>query len=290
MNNLFFDFSWNQNLRALLPDAAFFFRYITEFGSTLIYMGVFFILFWGVNKDFAKKLLLIYISSNFINYYAKSIIGNSRPDQSHWLLIDASHLSTPSGHAMSSTVVWGYLGVKVKNLVNLLVCVIVIILVGLSRMYLGVHWFGDVLTGWCFGVIVISGTEIIEQSESKLWRKYQLSIYIGISVFGFIALIFTEMINISSYSFGTVGGQFIGIGVGFFLENKYVNFNIEHEKKGKWKIIMRVFIGILIVAILYLGLYLIVDADIFWQVSLQYIIVFIVGICLWPYIFKKVNL
>jgi len=290
LNSIFFQFFWNQELRNILPNFEFFFRYITELGGTLIYLGIFFTLFWGINKKFAKNLILIYISSNFVNFYAKTFIGNPRPDQSNWILISASHLSTPSGHAMSSTVVWGYLGIKMKNIVNLIVSVIIIILVSLSRMYLGVHWLGDILTGWLFGLIILSLANIIEHSEIKLGKNNDFNINIILIIIGFVALILTEIFKISSYNFGTVGGQFIGIGIGFILEQKFVDFNIDLENKKKWKIIIRIFIGILIIAILYLGLYLVIDSDIFWQVALQYIIVFLVGIFLWPYLFKKSNL
>lgn len=288
LNDFFFDFFWNQELRAFLPNLEFFFRYITEFGSTLIYMGIFFTLFWAIDKNLAKKLIFIYISSNFINYYAKSIIGNSRPDQTEWILISASHLSTPSGHAMSSMVVWGYLGVKLRNILSLILSIIIIILVGLSRMYLGVHWFGDILTGWLFGLIIISGASLFEQF--KIEQDKIFKIYLLIAFFGFIALIFTEFINIANYNFGTVGGQFIGVGIGLALEHKYISFQTNIEENKTWKIIVRIFIGILLVSILFLALYLIIDSDIFWQVSLHYIIVYIVGIFIWPFIFQRINL
>ncbi|MFO7797804.1 MAG: phosphatase PAP2 family protein [Promethearchaeati archaeon] len=290
LNSIFFQFFWNQELRNLLPNFEFFFRYITELGGTLIYLGIFFTLFWGINKKLARNLILIYISSNFVNFYAKAFIGNPRPDQSNWILIEASHLSTPSGHAMSSTVVWGYVGVKMKNILTLTISLLIIFLVSLSRMYLGVHWLGDILTGWLFGLIVLLLANIIEHSEIKLGKNKNFNINIFLIVFGFIALILTELFNISSYNFGTVGGQFIGIGIGFILEQKFVNFDIELEKMKSWKIITRIFIGIVIVAIIYLGLYLVIDSDIFWQVTLQYILVFLVGIFLWPFIFQKLNL
>ncbi|MFX1534734.1 MAG: hypothetical protein ACFFDI_10970 [Promethearchaeota archaeon] len=81
-----------------MPGTEYFYRIITELGGSIFYFGVFFIIFWGINKKFAKSLFLVYVSSNFVNYYAKAIIANERPPQSEWLLIDASHLSTPSGH------------------------------------------------------------------------------------------------------------------------------------------------------------------------------------------------
>jgi membrane-associated phospholipid phosphatase len=124
-----FDFFWNQTLRDLLPGAEYFFRVITELGGTQFYFAIFFIIFWAVNKDSAKSLMLVYTTSNFVNYYAKSIISNDRPPQSEWILIGASHLSTPSGHAMSSTVYWGYGAMRLKKLLMCICSIAIIFLV-----------------------------------------------------------------------------------------------------------------------------------------------------------------
>lgn len=284
----FFDFAWNQALRDTLPESQYFFRYITEFGGTLIYLGIFFTIFWGINKNFAKSLLFIYVASNFANYYAKAIIAKDRPPESSWLLIGASHLSTPSGHAMSSTVFWGFSSMKIKRFEMWILSISIIILVGLSRLYLGVHWFGDVLTGWLFGLIILIIVLSLEDNIRTFIAKFNITyIYLGLAVLGLVVMILTEIFYESSYNFGTPGGQLIGLGLGFALEHKYVNFKIDHDPGERGKLILRVLIGILLISIIFLGLYLIIDSSVFWMSALQYIITLVIGIFVWPYIFKK---
>ena len=286
-----FQFSWNDLLRNLFPNSEYFFRYITELGGTLIYLAIFFIIFWGINKKIAKYLLIVYITSNIVNFYAKAIIANERPPESNWILIGASHLSTPSGHAMSSTVVWGYTSMKFKNMIMWVMSIILIILIGLSRIYLGVHWFGDVLTGWLFGVAILLIIWILEEPIRNFISKYNIStFYLILIIVGFVMMTLTEIFYELGYDFGTVGGQMIGFGLGFFLEEKYVNFSVNYEPGKKWKLIFRILLGILIIAVVYLVIYLLIDTEVFWMNAMHYIITLVIGIFVWPLIFDKAGL
>ena len=103
-------------------------------------------------------------------------------------------------------------------------------------------------------------------------------------------MIITDIIYQSSYNFGTPGGQIIGLGLGLALEHKYVNFETSYKPGEKWKIILRILIGILLVTVIYLVLYLIIDSDILWLNALHYIVTLVLGIFVWPLIFTKVGI
>lgn len=288
---MFFEFFWNDALRTILANSTYAFRFITELGGTLIYLAIFFTIYWGINKNFARNLLMVYVASNFINFYAKSLIGNERPPESNWYLISASHLSTPSGHAQSSSVFWGYTAIKSRRMAMWIISISIIILVGLSRIYLGVHWFGDVLTGWLFGIILLNIAWILELQIKTTERKYNKTIvYLSLALFGFIVMILTESFLQIDYNFGSPGGQMIGLGLGFAIEDRYVKFDVSKNIEKFWKIILRIFIGIVLIAIVYLMIYLLIDTDIYWMNAIHYIITLFLGIVIWPVIFKKLNL
>lgn len=88
----------------------------------------------------------------------KAVFGRERPDMAY-RVVEAVNASFPSGHAMLSAVVFLTLGVlaarfserrRVKVLA-ISAAVLLSLLVGASRVYLGVHWASDVLAGWSVG-------------------------------------------------------------------------------------------------------------------------------------------
>lgn len=74
-------------------------------------------------------------------------------------LVDVSTTSFPSGHALSAAAIYLTLGALVARVLpqprlkiyTISVAVLLTMVIGISRIYLGVHWPTDVLAGWCMG-------------------------------------------------------------------------------------------------------------------------------------------
>jgi undecaprenyl-diphosphatase len=88
----------------------------------------------------------------------KLAVDRPRPEiVSH--LAHVSTLSFPSGHAMMSAVTYLTLGLlaarflprRATKIYVLALAVVMTFLIGVSRLYLGVHWPSDVMAGWCAG-------------------------------------------------------------------------------------------------------------------------------------------
>lgn len=96
-----------------------------------------------------------------LNKLIKAAVQRPRPDDVVHLISEGG-FSFPSGHSITSMFVFGLLiflvrsNVRNKTAANVLTAVLSIpmILIGLSRIYLGVHYPTDVLAGWCLGIAV----------------------------------------------------------------------------------------------------------------------------------------
>jgi undecaprenyl-diphosphatase len=111
-----------------------------------------------------KRALALFIALSIsggwlISTVLKVAVGRPRPDiVPH--LVHVSDLSFPSGHAMLSAVTYLTLGAllargrPLASRIYLISCAILLtVLIGFSRIYLGVHYPSDVLGGWCAGTV-----------------------------------------------------------------------------------------------------------------------------------------
>lgn len=126
-------------------------KFITFFADPIwcILFSVLVIIFWKkIRKAFLINLILVFM----LNYILKLIFSRARPIDIN--IITETGYSFPSGHAMISLAIYGFLAYllwksyyKYKKIgVSLLV--LLIVLIGISRIYLGVHYTSDVIAGF----------------------------------------------------------------------------------------------------------------------------------------------
>lgn len=134
-------------------------KFITNFGGV-----IWLILFTIIVAIFLKnKLMKICVVLNLaisgmLNQILKHLVQRPRPTE--YRLIDESGYSFPSGHSMVSAAVYGFLiylifkNIKNKYLKWILIILLtnLILLIGISRIYLGVHYTSDVLAGFLISI------------------------------------------------------------------------------------------------------------------------------------------
>ncbi len=137
-------------------------RDITSLGSAsvLVLITTATIIYFLLVRRWATALLIFVAvaGGQVLSSLLKVGIDRPRPELVSHLVTETS-LSFPSGHAMLSAVTYLTLGSlaarflpgRVAKVYVLSLSVLVAVLVGVSRIYLGVHWPSDVLAGWCAG-------------------------------------------------------------------------------------------------------------------------------------------
>ncbi len=291
---MFFDPNYTLVLRELMPWAGALFSLITELGSDTFYIALILMGFWAFKKRESVIVGLVLITSLVLNYVLKLAIANPRPDPSYWYEdIEATNYSTPSGHAQNSATLFGWFGAKVKTWWMLTISIVLTILIGISRVYLGVHYLGDVLLGWGIGVVTVIVFLILERPiTDKLSSVKQDYLYGVLALLGLVLLILLSYVVAlpPGDDFGAIGGVMIGLAIGLALERRFVDFSVEPEGGKKWKLVVRVLIGLILVMVLLVGLKAIIPTEDVLLRAARYGLVTLVGIFVWPFIFKKLKL
>ena len=139
-----------------------FFRFITDFGYIQILLILLVIILIVFHKYRFAYILPIHVTISVIfNMILKNIFARPRPEMLR--LIDEVGFSFPSGHAMVTMVAYGYLIYVVHHYIQqkwlryslIAFLVFIIVSVGLSRIYLGVHYLTDVLAGYSISLFYL---------------------------------------------------------------------------------------------------------------------------------------
>lgn len=138
-------------------------RAITQLGAfeALIPITLLGMLVLALRREWrpAALLLGLTLSGRLLVELMKGWTGRLRPsDQAH--LVDVQSYSFPSGHSANAVLVWLTLALLLARgprarTAALAAAAALALLVGLSRIMLGVHWPSDVVAGWAFGLIWI---------------------------------------------------------------------------------------------------------------------------------------
>lgn len=110
------------------------------------------------HKTLAVAWLLIVIGGAAVNQGVKVMFGRARPSNPEAVVHERNN-SYPSGHSMGSAIGYGLLGYALvvpqrhrpRRIVAVNLMIVIVLAVGLSRIYLRAHWFSDVFAGWTLG-------------------------------------------------------------------------------------------------------------------------------------------
>ena len=256
------------------------FQLITILGEQTIIVVIMVSIYWSYDKVLGEYIVYSSLTGVLVNNSIKDIFKMQRPigeDGIRSLRVEtATGYSFPSGHTQQATTFYGTLFMYTKKKWLYILSIIVITLVGFSRMYLGVHYPKDVLFGVIFGVLTIIITNYLFKRINNKLLLYTITFIVFLP-----ALTFAR-----SSDFIKGLGTFLGFIIGVFIERRYVNFSVEGTRFNK---IVRVLLGILILMILITILKIVFPKILFFD-FIRYMIISIYGIGLYPALFKRLKL
>ncbi|MHA1147507.1 MAG: phosphatase PAP2 family protein [Promethearchaeota archaeon] len=285
------------------------FSVITFLGEAIflvILISIFFIVY---DKKFAKNLAFNLAFSVYLNSFIKELFQDPRPPGN----IDASEdygyvepgYGFPSGHTQTAATTWGYIAYEFKdksqpNLIPILFSGL-IFLIGISRVILGVHDLQDIVGGALIGIVFVLAfiylEPIISEKIDPLGMTVKLIIAISIPMGLFIigtllfptaglGLVKDAPLYADAGGFAQGCGAMLGVGVGYVLEEEYVNYQpaeLNARQKG-----INLIIGLLILFSVYFGLDMILEGHVVFR-FLRYTIVGFILISVVPILFNKIN-
>ena len=255
---------------------------ITALGTEAFYIPLVLLIFWWISEKQGLRLGILIVVSAWINGVVKELLQQPRPyhlEPSLGLAFESSY-GAPSGHAQMSICFWIFMAVwltgalKEKTLslnsqgekkpdpgkiLIWAVAVFFILLIGYSRLYLGVHFPTDLFAGWILGGIIM----IIWYIPGQILEKHIISA--GVRVQNITVALIALAMNGLHPQDRSLPALFLGICLGYTLMKSRFPFSPKEEVNGKkpgWQIMLfRCLTGFAGVAIIYMGLKLLLPGE-----------------------------
>ncbi len=295
-------------------------RFFTFLGTEQFFLAIPPALFWCVDVGIGLRVGMVLLLNSSINDAFKLAFHGPRP---YWYSPQVKALSTetsfgfPSSHAQVAAGVWGMLAAIIRKGWAWAVAGVLVFLIGLSRLYLGVHFPHDVLIGWILGGLVLwlvlkfwgpveAGVKKLAFGGQVLAAFLASLAMILIGLVPFLWLKFSrwqppqawagfagEAVTLSGVL--TTAGILFGLLAGLACMKRLGGFNTAGPL---WKLVLRYLLGLAGVLVFYVGLdllfgLLVPDGEALVPYLLRYIRYTLVGAwisCGAPWVFLRLKL
>jgi len=281
------------------PELTLVMRIITSLGGVPVYF-LLPVIYWCVDEKKGLHLHITVLITLWINLSLKFFLAQPRPffegyDPSVGMISESLN-GLPSGHAQITLVIFFILAFWIKKRWAFLIAALLCLLVGFSRIYLGVHFPTDIVAGWLLGGVILCGYFLLrDKIEALLVRGgFRAGMYAS-AVVSFIMILY-----LPDEQLLMPGGILLGVCAGFCLNRRYVKFSTnallgrtEVKKYLTMAVCVVLGIGIFILFIFAIGK--IIPQIVNLRSEKLFVFVFLVLVGLWvsvgaPWVFIKLRL
>lgn len=296
---------WLESIRN--PFLDFVMKLFTLLGSELLFIVLALMIFWCVDKREGYYLLFVGFFGTILNQFLKLLCRIPRPWVHSKLTVvdgakeDAGGFSFPSGHTQNITGTLGSVARWHKQTWLRILCVVLILLTSLSRMYLGVHTPLDVGVSLMIGTVLIFVFYPIVKNAADHPRR----MYLLLGIMTVLSLAFTLYANLCSFegvaeadwfnieegrknSYSLLGAL-LGFCAAYPLERKYVNF----DEGGVWWVqaikLLGGLAGLLLIKEGLKAIFGLIGFTWLGSNAIRYFAVVLFAAFVWPMAFSRIN-
>ena len=132
--------------------------FFTALGNENFFFLILPLVYWSVDRGLGLRIAFILATSNYLNASIKLLFAAPRP---FWVSAQVNPLSQestfgiPSGHAQNSSAFTGIMAAHANKPWAWILALLLVLLIGFSRLYLGLHFAHDVIAGWMIGYVLL---------------------------------------------------------------------------------------------------------------------------------------
>lgn len=272
-------------LQTMLPQMESFFQFISTLGIEEFYLALLPLIYWSVHKEAGRTFAYVFLVTNVFNPLLKHGFRGPRP---FWLEPDLEKAfersyGLPSGHMQGATITYLFFASWLRKRWVWLLATVMIVLMGVSRVYLGVHFIHDVVAGFGIGLLALIGYLVwkrryMDRFGKRILGQRLLGVIVVPILFTAVYIIVRLLIGEpdssvawASYipeaelsgveSFVTAVASLLGAGIGLVLEPSRVRFMVDGPL---WQRIVRYLLGLVVAIIIWAGLGQIFPDDPLW--------------------------